>query len=112
MFSPEQTRHPMDLYEFSLEHSKEYIIEEMKRRGKVIRDSLSKVTSNYKLVVIMNFGGNEIQTYDQSIEGTVDFIELNTISPSQGVTFSGGWNTNRHPDNYYLSGLLSELYTF
>lgn len=112
MFSPEQTRHPLDLYEFSLDKSKDQIIEEIKHRGRIIRDSLNKVTSNYKLVVIMNFGGNEIQTYEQFIEGPVDFIELNTISPSQGVTFSGGWNTNRHPDNYYLSGLLSELYTF
>ena len=89
---------------------KQTIIEEIKRNGRELDQELRNHTSNYQLVVIINFGGNEYQTYEQEVEGTLEFLHLNTIDPSQGVTFSGGWNTNRFPDNYYTSGLLTELY--
>jgi len=109
--SPENTKHPKSISDMvENEVDRNLIMDEIKRRGRRLDQELSKHTSNYKLVVITNFGGNEYQTYEQDVEGTVDFVTLNTINASQGVTFNGGWNTNRHPDNYYTSGLLTELY--
>ena len=60
----------------------------------------------------MNFGGNETQTHTIEPEGPIDFLTLNTRFASKGVTFNEGWVNNRDPDNYYLSGLFSELYQF
>ena len=112
-FSPELTKHPESLSKLVQDGSdKQTIIEDMKRRGRIIDKALRSYTSNYNLCVVMNFGDNDVQTYHRDVEGTIDFLTLNTISPSQGVTFSGGWNTNQHPDNYYMSGLFNELYQF
>jgi hypothetical protein len=114
MYSPQTTRHPEDLYRlFEQELPKEQIIEEIKDRGRMLNLELRKHAIQYRLLIIMNFGGNETQSYDMITEGVIDFMELNTISPSQGVTFNDGtYNTNRHPDNYYISGLMNELYRF
>jgi hypothetical protein len=113
MFSPELTKHPENLhYHYEIGSDKLTIMEDMKQRGRKIDEALKNYTSNYNLCVVMNFGNNEYQTYDFDVEGTIHFLTLNTINPSQGVTFSGGWNTNRHPDNYYMSGLFTELYKF
>lgn len=109
--SPEKTKHPHSISQMvENQVDKQTIIEEIKRNGRELDHELRNHTSNYQLVVIINFGGNEYQTYEQEVEGTLEFLHLNTIDPSQGVTFSGGWNTNRFPDNYYTSGLLTELY--
>jgi len=113
MFSPENTKHPKDLSQmFEDGDSKENIIEVMKQKGRDLNNVLTKHTRDYTLTVIMNFGGNETQSYDLEPEGTIEFLTLNTRFASKGVTFNEGWGNNRDPDNYYLSGLFSELYQF
>jgi len=110
-FSPESTKHPKDLSDlFESGQSKDEIINTMKLKGRELNTELCKHASNYKLLVIMNFGNNETQSYEMEPEGSIDFLTLNTKFPSKGVTFNEGWTTNRDPDNYYLSGLFSELY--
>ena len=51
---------------------KQTIIEDMKRSRRIINNSLSNYTTNYKLCVVMNFGDNEVQTYDLQVDGCVD----------------------------------------
>lgn len=111
--SPENTKHPTDLSLMMESGStKESVIEVMKQQGRELNTELTKHTSNYRLVLIMNFGDNETQTHNFEQEGYIDFLTLNTRFASKGVTFNEGWVNNRDPDNYYLSGLFSELYQF
>ena len=114
MFSPEKTKWPLDLSQMMEEgRDKSEIMEVMKQKGRNINNALRKVAVNYKLSVIMNFGNNPIQSFNVEHEDGMDFIELNTLTSSVGVTFNDGtYTTNQHPDNYFISGLMSEKYKF
>lgn len=120
MVSPELTKHPTEVYKQLATISKEQAIEDMKQRAQIINNELAQYANNYKLLVIMNFGYNKRQTFEfEQTSDNMDFLTLNTICPSKGVTYNDGTavdrhgiETNQHSDNYYVSGLLNELYKF
>lgn len=105
MFSPFVTKYPIDLHEMiERGDDKSLIIERMKQKGRNVMNALEKITNNHKLCVVMNFGDNERQTFKMEHEGRIDFLELNTLSHSNGVTFID------NADNLYFSGLMCEHY--
>lgn len=104
-FSPEQTNHPTQVGEmFKNGIDKEVIIQELKQRGRRLNEVLGTKTSNYKLLIVMNFGNNPSQSFNIECEGNLHFLTLNTLSYGNGVTFSD--NT----DNLFYSGIMTEQY--
>lgn len=105
MFSPESTNHPTYMGEkFKNGIDKEVIIQELKQRGRKLNEVLRTKTSNYKLLIVMNFGNNPSQSFNMEWEGNLHFLTLNTLSHSGGVTF------NDNMDNLFYSGIISEHY--
>jgi hypothetical protein len=105
MYTPGSTRHPMGLYKL-LESgfSKEEIILDLKMRGNSINEVLMKRTNNYKLLIVMNFGNNEKQSFEMEHYGNIHYLTLNTLSESTGVTFKDNM------DNLFFSGIMCEHY--
>ena len=105
MYAPGSTKHPTDVYKmFEDGSSKEDIIVDLKRRGENLNNTLKKFTHNYKLLIVMNFGNNDKQSFEMEHVGNVHYMTLNTLSESTGVTFKDNM------DNLFFSGLMCEQY--
>lgn len=105
MYAPGSTKHPTDVYKmFEDGSSKEDIISNVKLRAHNLNNTLMNYTSNYKLLVVMNFGNNDKQSFEMQNWSNIDFLTLNTLSESTGVTFKD------NADNLYFSGLMCEHY--
>jgi len=105
MYAPGSTKHPTDVYKmFENGSSKEDIITNLKLRGEKLNDTLKKFTNNYKLLIVMNFGNNEKQSFEMEYMGNIHYLTLNTLSESTGVTFKDNM------DNLFFSGLMCEHY--
>jgi hypothetical protein len=103
MYTPQSTKHPSDVYQmFEDNMNKEDIIANLKERGIKLNNTLMKYTNNFNLLVVMNFGGNDFQSYDMEHHDNIRFLTLNTLSFSTGVTF------NDKNDNVYFSGIMCE----
>jgi hypothetical protein len=105
MYAPGSTKHPADVYKmFEDGSSKEDIIANLKFRGETLNNTLMKFTHNYKLLIVMNFGNNEKQSFVMEHHGNIHYLTLNTLSESTGVTF------NDNIDNLFFSGIMCEQY--
>lgn len=105
MYSPGSTKHPMDVYKlFNEEYHTETILNNLRLRGENLNNTLMKFTNNYKLLIVMNFGNNEKQSFQMVHHGNIHYLTLNTLSESTGVTFKD------NADNLYFSGIMCEHY--
>jgi hypothetical protein len=105
MYAPGSTKHPTDVYNmFENGSSKEDIIRNLKVRGENLNNTLMNFTNNYKLLVVMNFGDNDKQSFEMDYVGNIHYLTLNTLSESTGVTFKDNM------DNLFLSGIMCEHY--
>ena len=105
MYTPETTQHPKDVYQlFENGMSKEDIISNIKSRVIKLNETLRKHTSNFILLVIINFGDNTEQTFKMEHLENIHYLTLNTLSHSTGVTF------RNNADNLFLSGIVCEHY--
>lgn len=109
MFSPESTRHP-DYLDAILKNGeeKDAVTKEVYKRITKFNEFFSHHTCNYRLLVVVNFGGNEERSFKIEKENNIDLLVLNTLGSSNGVSFGNTWNI----DNLYFSGLLCEHYNF
>ena len=69
-------------------------------------NALSTYTNNYKLLVIINIHNKENNYYNFTHNENIDFLELHTLSTSNGATFQN------NIDNTYLNNILLNTYTF
>lgn len=67
---------------------------------------LSKYTTNYKLLIILHLKNQKKNDYNFSYQDNIHFLEVYTLSESNGVTFN---NAN---DNEYLSNVIKNTYNF
>lgn len=104
MYTPQNTTHPMDVYNMLNVNTKEQIINELKNRGRNLNNILSKHTNNYTLLVIINFANNNEQSFVIEFDTNISFITINTLSSSNGVEFGNNC------DNLYLSGIIREYF--
>ena len=105
MYTPGSTKHPTDVYKmFGDGSSKEDIILDLKRRGQNLNNTLTNFTNNYRLLVVMNFGNNDKQSFEMEHSGNIHYLTLNTLSESNGVTFKD------NSDNLFFSGIMCEQY--
>ncbi len=105
MYSPGSTKHPTDVYKlFNEEYHTETILNNLRLRGENLNNTLMKFTNNYKLLIVMNFGNNEKQSFQMVHHGNIHYLTLNTLSESTGVTFKD------NADNLYFSGIMCEHY--
>ncbi len=105
MYSPGSTKHPTDVYKlYNEEYHTETILNNLRLRGENLNNTLMKFTNNYKLLIVMNFGNNEKQSFQMVHHGNIHYLTLNTLSESTGVTFKD------NADNLYFSGIMCEHY--
>jgi len=79
MYAPNSTKHPADVYKmFEDGSSKEDIIANLKFRGETLNNTLMRFTHNYKLLIVMNFGNNEKQSFVMEHHGYIHYLTLNT----------------------------------
>jgi hypothetical protein len=105
MYTPGSTKHPSDVYKlFENGSSKDGIILDLKGRGENLNNTLMNFTNNYKLLVVMNFGDNDKQSFEMEHSGNIHYLTLNTLSESNGVTFKD------NSDNLFFSGIMCEQY--
>ncbi len=105
MYSPGSTKHPTDVYKlYNEEYHTETILNNLRLRGENLNNTLIKFTNNYKLLIVMNFGNNEKQSFQMVHHGNIHYLTLNTLSESTGVTFKD------NADNLYFSGIMCEHY--
>lgn len=106
-YAPEKTKHSSDVFKIfekiGIENKKDIILN-LKERAKKLNNTLINLTNNYKLLVVMNFGGNDVQSFEMELMGNIHFLTLNTLSYSNGVEFT---NNN---DNLFFSGIICEHY--
>jgi hypothetical protein len=69
-------------------------------------NKFSKYTSNYKLLIIFNIPNKELNHNIFTYYDNIDFLELHTLSVSNGVEFV---NNN---DNIYLDNIINSKYNF
>ena len=69
-------------------------------------NKFSKYTKNYTLLVIYHIKNKQNNYYTITHNDNIDFLELHTLSTSDGVNFTN--NT----DNDYLNTIINETYTF
>ena len=104
-YAPQLTTHPKEVYKlFARNASKDEIINDVKVRSSNLNNILMNHTFNYKLLTVLNFGGNTEQSFNMDKNGNMDFLTLNTISHSNGVEFQG------NNDNLFFSGIMCEHY--
>ena len=107
MYAPGLTKHPTEVYKlFEQEVSKEDIIADIRLRGQNLNSTLMNFTNNYKLLIVMSFGNNDKQSFELDRNGSVDYLILNTLAESTGVTFKD----THTADNSLLSGIICEYY--
>jgi hypothetical protein len=105
MYAPGSTKHPTDVYKlFNEEYHTETILNNLRLRGENLNNTLMKFTNNYKLLIVMNFGNNEKQSFQMVHHGNIHYLTLNTLSESTGVTFKD------NADNLFFSGIMCEHY--
>ncbi len=105
MYSPGSTKHPTDVYKlYNEEYHTETILNNLRLRGENLNNTLMKFTNNYKLLIVMNFGNNEKQSFQMVHHGNIHYLTLDTLSESTGVTFKD------NADNLYFSGIMCEHY--
>jgi hypothetical protein len=105
MFTPSLTQHPLDVYNlFKNNFNKEDIIANLKFKGINLNNTLMNITNNYKLLIVMNFGNNDKQSFEMEHHGNIHYLTLNTLSESTGVTFKN------NIDNIFFSGIMCEHY--
>ena len=105
MYAPGSTKHPTDVYKlFNEEYHTETILNNLRLRGENLNNTLMKFTNNYKLLIVMNFGNNEKQSFQMVHHGNIHYLTLNTLSESTGVTFKNNM------DILFFSGLMCEQY--
>ncbi len=105
MYAPGSTKHPMDVYKlFNEEYQTETILNNLRLRGMKLNNTLMNFTNNYKLLIVMNFGNNEKQSFQMVHHGNIHYLTLNTLSESTGVTFKD------NADNLFFSGIMCEHY--
>jgi hypothetical protein len=66
----------------------------------------STYTTNYKILIIINIHNKEQNYHNFTHNDNIDFLELHTLSSSNGVTFK---NNN---DNTYLNNIINNMYVF
>jgi hypothetical protein len=69
-------------------------------------NTFSKYTKNYKLLVIFHIQNKKEQNHIFTHYSNIDFLELHTLSSSNGVYF------NDFNDNNYLNNIILETYDF
>jgi len=69
-------------------------------------DKFSTYTKNYKLLIILHLQNKEKQQSLFTHHDNIDFLELHTLSKSDGVIFQD------KSDNIYLSDLMKTTYNF
>lgn len=69
-------------------------------------NKFSKYTRNYTLLVIINYPDRELNHHTFTCNDNVHFLELHTMSTSNGVHFQ---NNN---DNIYLDNVIKSKYKF
>jgi hypothetical protein len=69
-------------------------------------NKLSNYTTNYTLLVIFHINKHESQFYNFTINNNIDFLELHTISNSNGLQFAND------DDNNFLDTILKSKYKF
>jgi len=68
-------------------------------------NTLKEHTSNYTLLSILHKGNNEERSYKYDSYESIDFLELNTVSTSDGSCFSGD-------DHTLMEDAIKERYSF
>ncbi len=69
-------------------------------------NTFSKYTKNYTLLVIYHIKNKEINHHTITHVGNIDFLELHTLSNSNGVNFTN------NKDNDYLNNIINKMYKF
>lgn len=68
--------------------------------------NLSKYTTNYTLLMIFHLPNKKKQNHILTCVDNIHFLELHTLSSSDGVTFAN------NDDNTYLNVILKNMYKF
>lgn len=111
LYSPENTRHPEDYANMSRIHQEEYLAS----GSELIYQTLRNVTDNFR-VVTLNVCPSYRQDFHRVVISHQEILTIHTLTCSTGRKFDDGTYTDGvhctdwHPDNLYVSGLLSELY--
>lgn len=69
-------------------------------------DKFSKYTKNYVLLIIFHIPNKDINNHFFTYNKNIHFLELHTLSESNGLTF------NNKRDNNYLNKILNDTYSF
>lgn len=69
-------------------------------------NKFSKYTQNYKLLTIFHIKNKKKNHHIFSYYDNIDFLELHTISNSNGISF------NNNNDNIYLDNIINTTYKF
>jgi hypothetical protein len=88
IFTPQLTSHPKDISEILKNNSRDQYEEILKERLKLFNDEFKNYTSNYKLLVIFHFSGNDERSFKMVEYSDIDFLTINTIGFSNGAHFS------------------------
>ena len=82
------------------------INEDIKNNIINFNDKFSKYTNNYILLVILHLGNKDENNYIFTYNNNIHFLELHTLSISNGLTFIN------EKDNSYLDDIIKEAYNF
>ena len=69
-------------------------------------NKFSKYTSNYTLLFISNISNKEQNKHEFTYHDNIHFLELHTLSQSNGIYFSND------DDNIYLDNIIKLNYNF
>jgi len=86
--------------------NKDDVDPEMKNTLIEFNNKLATHTKNYRLLVIEHLHERKRQDYRLTTRGNVDFLELHTLSKTNGTMFIDD------SDNPYVHNLISALYAF
>ena len=87
-------------------HNRDNVDENIKNEVIEFNEKLSKYTTNYTILVVFNIHKKPIREHFFTQHENSDFLELHTVSSSNGVVFFN------NDDNNYLGDILKSKYNF
>lgn len=104
MIVPDATKHPKHAYDY-LVNNPNVFVNKIQDEFIIFNNTFKMYTTNYTLLVIINLVRDKQKFLTTKIEN-IDFIELHTISQSNGVKFLDD------TDNYYLDQIMQKQYIY
>jgi len=82
------------------------ISDELRREVEAFHEAFSKHTGNFSLLCILNVSEKGENAHVFKRNGTLDLLELHTVSKSNGIAFE------QESDNVYLDSIIKSHYEF